>query len=145
MVSEVSRQFHFNSSSPGDDGLEFERSSDDHDGVIQRSSGLGDELVGSSSKDDGGRFTLGTNGEHVISFSSELDFFEFTAGSEDGGLESVDGGLDDSSGGLGHTLEVFVGHSSGAEHVSVGEVLSSQISDRELGKHDLSSRGNDQI
>jgi len=65
--------------------------------------------------------------EHVISVISESNFFEFTASSKNFLGNSVSGSLEDSTGGFGNSLDIFNVDSTSAENSSVGEVLSSKI------------------
>jgi hypothetical protein len=52
----------------------------------------------------------------------------------------MDGGLDNSTSGFGKSVEIFLWDSTSAEEASICEVLSSKISNRELGEDDLGSR-----
>jgi hypothetical protein len=65
--------------------------------------------------------------EHVISVISESNFLEFTASSKNFFGNSVSGSLEDSTGGFGNSLDIFNMDSSSAENSSVGEILSSKI------------------
>jgi hypothetical protein len=84
MMSQISRDFHFNGSTTSDNTGEFHGSSNHHDGVVQRSFSFFNELIGSSSQNDSGGLGLGTLGESVETLSTQLDFLENSAGSQIG-------------------------------------------------------------
>jgi len=84
-------------------------------------------------------------GEHVISVISESNFFEFTASSKNVSGNSVSGSLEDSTGGFGNSLNIFNVDSTSAENSSVGEILSSKITNWLARKNNLSSSLNDMV
>jgi len=84
-------------------------------------------------------------GEHVISVISESNFFEFTASSKNVCGNSVSGSLEDSTGGFGNSLNIFNVDSTSAENSSVGEILSSKITNWLARKNNLSSSLNDMV
>lgn len=98
------RQFHFDGSSSRYDLLSLHGTSDDHDGIIQGSLGLSDELLSSSPQDDSRGLGFGAVDEEVVPLGSDLLLLKLAAGAEDFTGESIDGGLDDSTGGLGYSL-----------------------------------------
>lgn len=128
MMSKVSRQFHFNGTSPSYDGWEFHGSSDNHDRVIQGSFGFFDELFGTSSQDNCGGLGMGTLFKYIVSLDSDLFFFEFTTGSKVSRWKSVDGGLNHGARGGLESNHVIVGDTSSAENVTVSEILCGQVS-----------------
>ena len=52
-------------------------------------------------------------------------------------VEIVNSGLDGSSAGFHGSHQILLWHASGAEHVAVGEVLSGDVANRQLGQDDL--------
>ena len=80
--------------------------------------------------------------EKVISLSSQLDFFEEPAGSQNIGSHVINGGLNNTSCGLGDSDKIIIRYTSSAEDVSVCKVLVSQITNGQLGQNNASPRGN---
>ena len=90
--------------STSNDSVRFDSSSNDHDSIIQGSVCFFKILNGSTSKDHSGSFSVGTFGEHVISFITKLNFFEKTATSENIVGQTVDSGLKNGSSSFGNSL-----------------------------------------
>ena len=67
VLSKVLRDLHLDGTTAGDDGVIAQRSSDDHDGVVERSFRLFDELLSTTAKNDCARPGLGATGEDVVS------------------------------------------------------------------------------
>jgi len=84
-------------------------------------------------------------GEHVESFTSELNFFELAAFSHNLLGNTVNGGLNLGTSGLGDVLEIPDRDTTSAENVSVCEVLSGQVTNGHLGENDLGSRLDDSV
>mmetsp|Transcript_57657 Transcript_57657/g.65793 ORF Transcript_57657/g.65793 Transcript_57657/m.65793 type:complete len:225 (+) Transcript_57657:226-900(+) len=82
IVSQVSTQFHFDGTSSSNNRGGVEGSSDNHDGIIQRSFSFVNELFSSPSQNDSGSFGGRTVLEQVISFGTDLFLFEVTASSQ---------------------------------------------------------------
>lgn len=140
---DVIAQTHLGRSSTGDDVRVLNRPLDNHDRVVQRALDLGDELVCSTTENHraglGGVALL----KQVEPLASNLSLLEPTASTEVLGLNVGARALDRASDGLDDTLEVVGSDATGTEDVSVGEVLSCEVTDRELGEDDLGARGND--
>lgn len=86
---------------------------------------------------------MGTVFEEIESFCSDLHFLKWATSAQNIGCESIDCCLNNSSSRFLDSLDIFRVDSSSAEQVSVCEVLGGQITDRQLGEDDLSSRFND--
>jgi len=80
---------------------------DDHDGVVDGTVHLGEELLSTSTKDDGDGLGLGTAAEDVVALASKLTLLEKGASSQHRLVEIVDGGLDLRSAGLAHARQVL--------------------------------------
>lgn len=139
LLSQVAGEFHLDGTTSSNNSLGLNSSDDNHEGIIERSFGFFNVLRSSSSKDDSYGFSGGASSEHVETSISKLDFFEFLTGSENLFGDTVSSSLHDSSSGFGASIEITKRASSSAEDVSVSEVLSGQISNRELGENDLST------
>ena len=101
--------------------------------------GLLQVLGGTSSQDKGCRLGLLALSEHVVPLVSELDLLELPASTEHVLADALDSGLEDSASGLGNSLQIVLLYSSGAEDISVREVLGGQVTDWKLRKNDLGS------
>lgn len=107
--------------------------SDDHDGVVQRPLRLLHELLGSTADDDRASLGLRAAGEEVEAVAADLSLFKVLASTQHGIAQVGDGREDGATAGLHRSLEILVGHATGAEHVAIGEILSGHVANRQLG------------
>jgi len=143
VLSEVSGELHLDGTTSGNDGVSSDSSSHNHNSVVERSLGLFDVLGSTTTNDKSDSSGTLALGEHIISLRAELNFFEFASETEDLIGKAVGGGLDSTAASLGNTVQIVGRHSSSAEHVSVREVLSGQVTNGELGEHNLGTGVND--
>ena len=120
----------------------FDGSKYDHDGIVKRASRLLDILCCTSTKHNSHSFGGTALCEHVKALATELDLLELSADAEDAIVKTINGGLHNCSSRLADTLEIVLWHTTCAENVSICEVLSSKITDWELGEHNAGSRSN---
>ena len=137
MLSEVSGELHFDCTTTGDDSVSLDGSEHDHDGIVERSSGLLNVLGSTATDDESHSLGVAALGEHVIALASELDLLELTASSKDLFGDSVGGSLDLTTSGLDSSLEVVRWNTTSAENVSVSKELSGQVTDWELREDNL--------
>ena len=137
LLTEESGEFHLNCTTTSNDGVSLDGAEHDHDSVIQGAAGLLNVLGSTTSEDHGDGLALHALGEHVVSFTAELNFLELAALSHDFLGDAVNGGLNLGAGGLGDGLQIPHGDAASAENVSVGEVLGGQVTDGQLGEDDL--------
>ena len=142
VFSEISRKLHFNGSASSNDCMRLDGSSDDHDGIVQRSLSLLEVLGSAASKHKGGGLGLSAISEHVVAVVSKLDFLELSTSAENLFSQALNSGLEDSTSGLGDTGQVSLVHSTSAEDVVISKSLSSQVSDGKTGQHNLGARSN---
>ncbi len=60
----------------------------------------------------------------IVSFCSDLSFFESAAGTKNIRLNVVDSSLKDSSSGLGNSIDIFIGNTASTEYTSISKPLS---------------------
>ncbi len=134
-------EFHFDGTTTSNDGAGLESALDDADGVVERAVSFIDELLSTTAEDDGGCLGLRAASEEVVTFTTDLAFFEASATSEVGFGDVVDGGLNGATAGESDASHVVSGDTAGAEDVAVSEVLGGEIADGELGEDDLGTAG----
>jgi len=139
VLSEVARELHFDGASTGHNGVRLDGSTHNHGGIVEGPLSLLEILLSTSSEHEGGRLGLLTASEHVVSLVTKLDLLELAANSEHVRGESLHGGLKDSTGSLGNTGHIILLDSTGAEDVSVGEVLGGEITNGEVREDNLGS------
>ena len=139
VLTEESRKFHLDGTTTSDDGVCLDGSKDDHNSIIERAGSLSNVLGSASSKDNSNRLGVGAFSEHVVSLRSELSLFEFTSVTENRRFETVSSSLENGTSGLADALEIILRDATSAENVSVSEVLSGQVTDRELGENNVGS------
>lgn len=145
VLSQVSWKFHLDGTTSSNYGIGLNGSSDNHNSIIKWSFSLINILICTTSKYDCAWFSGWAFCEKIVSFASELNFFELTADSEDIFSDSVCGCLDDTTSWLWNSVEVVTWDSTSAEKVSVGEVLGGQVSNWELWQNDLSTWCDDSV
>ena len=87
-------EFHLAGAAAGDDALVLDGSLDYHDGVVEASLDLGDELFGAAAEDERACSGGWTTREKVESLGADLDFFKGRARAEVMGADVGAGGLD---------------------------------------------------
>lgn len=140
LVSEQFGKLHLHCTSASNDLVVLHDSPHNHNGVIETSLRLLQKLLGASPKQNGCGFTLGTTSKNVISFLTNSSLFEDPTKTQALLSEVCYRCLDDCTSGLLHSFDILLGHSSGAENVSISEVLRGEISDRKLREDDIRSR-----
>jgi hypothetical protein len=145
LLAEVSAEFHLNCTTTSNDGVSLNCAEHNHNSVIEGTASFLNVLSSTTSEDYGDGLALEALGEHVVSFTAELNFLELAALSQNLLGNAVDGSLNLGTGGLGDVLEIPHGDTTSAENISVSEVLSGQVTDRELGEHNLSAGFDDGI
>mmetsp|Transcript_34422 Transcript_34422/g.53812 ORF Transcript_34422/g.53812 Transcript_34422/m.53812 type:complete len:399 (-) Transcript_34422:134-1330(-) len=128
---------HFDGTTPRDDRTRLNRPLDDHEGIVDATFTLGDELLGTSTQNDGTSQRGGAFHKDVKAFVSHLTFFEFTTRSQDRFRQSVGSGLHGGVGRLGDTFQVPIRDASGAKETSIGKVLRGEISNGQFGQDDV--------
>jgi len=145
MLTEESAEFHLNCTTTSDDGVSLNCAEHNHNSVIQGTAGFLNVLRSTTSENDSDDLGLVALGEHVVSFTAELNFLELAALSHNLLGDAVDGSLNLGTGGLGDVLEIPHGNATSAENISVSEILSGQITDGELGEHNLGAGLDDSV
>lgn len=145
VVTEETGKLHLDGTATGNDGVGLDGSKHNHDGVVEGTGGLLDVLGSSTSDHNSHSLCLVALSEHVVAFTTELNLLKLATGAKNVVLASVDGGLDDGAGGLADTLEILLGHATGTEDVSVCEVLGGQVTNGELGEHNVGTAGNNLV
>ena len=98
------------------------RSLHDHDGVVQTSLHLGDELLRPAPQDEGARFGLRAALEEIEALAADLTLLEPFAGAQVVVLDVGAGAGDGAAAGLDDAFEVVGGDAAGAEDVAVCEI-----------------------
>jgi hypothetical protein len=145
VFSKITRKLHLDSTATGNDGAGLDCTTDNHNSIIERALSLINVLVCTTSENNSARLGSWAPSEEIVSLSTNLNFLEITAGSENILGEAVDCCLDNTSGGLSKSQKIITGNSSSTEEVSVSEELGSKIADRKLGQDNLSTAGNNLI
>lgn len=128
---------HLHGSSTGHDAVVLDGPADNHDGVVEGPLDLVDELVSTTTEDEGAALGLGAAPEDVEPLASNLDLLEPVTATQVLGLQVVDRGLDGTANGLHGPDEVSLGHPASAEDAPVSKVLGGEVSNGELGEHAL--------
>lgn len=110
------------------------RSLHNHDGVVQTSLHLRDELLGSPPQDEGARFGLRAAFEEIEALAADLALLETFAGAEVVVLDVGAGAGDGAAAGLDDALEVVGRDAAGAEDVAVCEVSDGERLVEERGR-----------
>mmetsp|Transcript_45072 Transcript_45072/g.75199 ORF Transcript_45072/g.75199 Transcript_45072/m.75199 type:complete len:221 (-) Transcript_45072:886-1548(-) len=145
VIPQVSRHFHIDRSSAGHHRCVLHRASYNHNSVVQAALRLFDELVRTSSENDGGGLCPGASLEDVEALAAYLDFFKPRAGTERRGEDIANGRLCGRAGCLGHALHVTILTPASAEHAAVGEILSGEVTDREAGENNVRARSHARV
>lgn len=137
IVAQVLGDLHLDGTAAGHDRVVLERTAHDHDGVVERTLGLLDELLGTAAQNERARFSLRTTREDVVPLAADLLFLEDLARAEHARCQVLHGRLDRAAARFHRSLEILLDHSTGAEHVSVGKVLRGHVADGQPAEHNF--------
>jgi hypothetical protein len=139
VLAKVAGKLHLDSSSTSDNSVSFDGTGDNHNGVVERTSGFLDVLGGTTTEDEGDGLGVGALGEHVVSFVSELDFLELSTFTKNLFGDTKGSGLALGTSCLTNTVKILKGDATSAEDIAVSEVLGSEITNGKLGEDNLGS------
>ena len=91
------------------------------------------KLLGATAENECACLCVRASAEQVVTLRADLTLLKGAAGSQMHRLQVIDSGLNGTADSLDNTGQIVDGNTSSAKDVAVGEVLSRQIANGELG------------
>lgn len=142
-TAEVLGEFHFSGTATGNHRLVFDGATDNHDGIMEGALDFSNELLGTTTENQSASLGLGTALENVVALSTDLLFLKDFTGPEVMRGNVIHRSLNGSTNGFDSANHVPTSNSTSTENVSIGKVLSGEVSNWEFGENDFGTSGND--